>query len=76
VQSPSGASEKIFAPHFRQILITLIIVGESLARALPLSLLYCVRFYHTLCSYRRNQMAQLIFDIAGRRNRVGNFLSQ
>ena len=30
-QSPSGASEKIFAPHFRQILITLIIV-ESLAQ--------------------------------------------
>src|SRR4029077_20000463 len=31
-QSPSGASEKIFAPHFRQILITLIIV-ESFAHA-------------------------------------------
>jgi hypothetical protein len=28
-QSPSGASEKIFEPHFRQILITLIIVGVS-----------------------------------------------
>src|SRR6266567_1822130 len=25
VQSPFGASEKIFAPHFRQILVTLII---------------------------------------------------
>jgi len=25
VQSPLGASEKIFAPHLRQILITLII---------------------------------------------------
>jgi hypothetical protein len=31
-QSPSGASEKIFVPHFPQILITLIIV-ESLAHA-------------------------------------------
>ena len=28
-QSPSGASEKILAPHFRQILITLIMVGVS-----------------------------------------------
>ncbi len=46
VQSPSGASEKIFAPHFRQILITLIIAGESLART---PLLYCVKFYHRLC---------------------------
>ena len=32
VQSPSGASEKILAPHFRQTLITLIIV-ESFAHA-------------------------------------------
>jgi hypothetical protein len=32
VQSPSGASEKIRAPHLRQILITLIIAG--VARAL------------------------------------------
>jgi hypothetical protein len=30
-QSASGASEKIFAPHFRQILITLIIDEEAWA---------------------------------------------
>src|SRR5205823_12482955 len=30
VQSPSGASEKIFAPQLRQILITRIITGASL----------------------------------------------
>jgi hypothetical protein len=34
VQSPSGASEKILAPHFRQILITLSIVGVSRALSL------------------------------------------
>jgi hypothetical protein len=28
VQSPLGASEKILAPHFRQILVTLIIAEE------------------------------------------------
>jgi hypothetical protein len=28
VQSPSGASEKIFAPHFRQILVNLAIRHE------------------------------------------------
>jgi len=28
MQSPSGASEKIFAPHFRQTLITLAIRDE------------------------------------------------
>jgi len=33
-QSPSGTSEKILAPHFRQILITLIMVGVD--PALPL----------------------------------------
>ena len=71
-QSPSGASEKILAPHFRQILITLIIVG--VARAL--SLLYSVKFCHTLRLDHRNEMAQLVFDIAGCRNGVGNLLSQ
>jgi len=30
-QSPSGTSEKILAPHFRQILITLIIDEEAWA---------------------------------------------
>src|SRR5215469_4049700 len=29
VHSPFGASEKIFAPHLRQVLITLIIARES-----------------------------------------------
>src|SRR5882672_8588979 len=50
VQSSSGASEKIFAPHFRQILIILIIAGELLAH----SPMYFVKFYRTLSSYHRN----------------------
>jgi hypothetical protein len=33
VQSPSGASEKILAPHFRQTLITVIMTGELLAHS-------------------------------------------
>src|SRR5204862_8301761 len=32
VQSPLGASEKIFAPHLRQILVTLIIARDSAVR--------------------------------------------
>ena len=37
---------------------------------------YSVKFSHTLRLEHGNEMAQLIFDIAGRRNGVGNFLSQ
>ena len=37
---------------------------------------YCVKFYQRLRPDHSNKMAQLIFDIAGHRNRVGNFLSQ
>src|SRR4030095_3776224 len=44
VQSPRGASEKIFAPHLRQILITLIMARDS-AWVL---ILYCVEFYYSL----------------------------
>jgi hypothetical protein len=51
VQSPSGASEKIFAPHFRQTLITVIMTGELLAHSPSW---YCVKFYGTLSSYYRN----------------------
>src|SRR5438034_6660092 len=35
VQSPSGASAKISAPHFRQSLSTLLIMGESFMRSPP-----------------------------------------
>jgi hypothetical protein len=38
VQSPSGASENIFAPHFRQSLITLAIRHEFETHSLPRSL--------------------------------------
>src|SRR6266478_7443054 len=44
VQRPLGASEKIFAPHLRQILITLIMARDS-AWVL---ILYCVKFCQRL----------------------------
>src|SRR5213593_141651 len=44
VQSPRGASEKIFAPHLRQTLITLIIARDSAC----VLILYCVEFYYSL----------------------------
>src|SRR4029077_8877463 len=45
-------------------------------RVPALSILYCAEFYHTLRSQRSDQMAQLIFDIAGNGNSVADFLSQ
>src|SRR5206468_12582269 len=71
VQSPSGASERIFVPHFRQALITLIMIG-ALAKC---SLLYFAKFYRTLSSYYRDEMAQLVFNVGGRSNRMGNLFS-
>src|SRR5437016_3328609 len=44
------------------------------ARSLPI--LYCAEFYHTLRSQHSDQMAQLIFDIAGNGNSVADFLPQ
>src|SRR6266487_1739742 len=44
VQSPLGASEKIFAPHLRQTLITLIIARDSTC----VLILYCVKFCQRL----------------------------
>src|SRR5437660_12470556 len=72
VQSPFGASEKIFAPHLRQILITLIIARDSAC----VLILYCVKFYRVLCANHSNQITQLVFDIAGSRNGIGDFLAQ
>src|SRR6266566_1444015 len=72
VQSPRGASEKIFAPHLRQTLITLIIARDSAC----VPILYCVKFCPALCANHSNQITQLIFDIAGSRNGIGNFLAQ
>ena len=37
--------------------------------------LYSVKFCHALRLEHRDEMAQLIFDIAGCRNGVGNFLA-
>src|SRR6266705_4586386 len=71
VQSPCGASEKIFAPHFRQILVTLIIVAE-----ISCFTVYCVKFGRTLRANYSNEMTQFVFNIAGSRNRVGDFLAQ
>src|SRR5438067_5747174 len=48
--------------------------GGRLVNALPV--LYCAKFYHTLRSQHSDQMAQLIFDIAGNGNGVADFLSQ
>src|SRR6266480_525485 len=72
VQSPLGASEKIFAPHLRQTLITLIIARDSAC----VLILYCVEFCQVLCANHSNQITQLVFDIAGSRNGIGNFLAQ
>src|SRR5438552_439951 len=44
VQSPLGASEKIFAPHLRQILITLIMARDSAC----VLILYCVELCQRL----------------------------
>src|SRR5207237_10690881 len=48
--------------------------GGRLVNALPI--MYCAEFYHTLRSQHSDQMAQLIFDIAGNGNSVADFLSQ
>src|SRR6266480_5355642 len=72
VQRPLGASEKIFAPHLRQILITLIIARDSSC----VLILYCVEFCRVLCANYSNQITQLVLDIAGSRNGIGNFLAQ
>src|SRR5437660_4647086 len=72
VQSPFGASEKIFAPHLRQILNTLIIGRDSAC----VLILYCVKFCPALCANHSNQITQLVFDIAGSRNGIGDFLAQ
>ena len=45
-------------------------------RGLGTPRLYSVKFCHTLRLEHRNEMAQLVFDIAGCRNGVGNFLAQ
>src|SRR5205823_12589597 len=54
VQSPRGASEKIFAPHLRQTLITLIIARDSAC----VPILYCVIFCLALCANHSNQISQ------------------
>jgi hypothetical protein len=48
--------------------------GRKVARALLL--LYLENFRHTLRSDHRDEMAQLVFDIARCRNCVRDFLSQ
>src|SRR2546421_11398156 len=72
VQSPLGASEKILAPPLRQTLITLIIARDSAC----VPILYCVKFCPALCANHSNQITQLVFDIAGSRNGMSNFLAQ
>src|SRR5438309_943591 len=72
VQSPLGASEKIFAPHLRQTLITLIIARGSAC----VLILYCVEFCRVLCANDGNQITQLVFDIGGSRNGMSYFLAQ
>jgi hypothetical protein len=71
MHSPFGASEKIFAPHFRQILVTRIIAGES-----SRLIVYCVKFGRALRPDHSNQMTQFVFNIAGCRDRVSDFLTQ
>jgi len=50
-----------YAAHYRR-----------LVHELPI--LYCAEFYHTLRSQHSDQMAQLIFDIAGNGNSVTDLL--
>src|SRR6476620_8889214 len=52
VQRPLGASEKIFAPHLRQILNTLIIARDSAC----VLIFYCVKFCGALCANHSNQI--------------------
>src|SRR6478672_13759214 len=52
VQRPFGASEKIFAPHLRQTLITLIIARDSVC----VPILYCVKFCRALYANHGNQI--------------------
>src|SRR6266545_679428 len=72
VQSPLGASEKILAPHLRHTLITLIMARDSAC----VPILYCVKFCPALFANHSNQITQLVFDIAGSRNGIGNFFAQ
>src|SRR5947207_14692748 len=72
VQSPLGASEKILAPHLRQILNTLIIARDSAC----VPILYCVKFCPALCANHSNQIAHVVFDIARRRHGIGNLRAQ
>src|SRR6267143_6687258 len=72
VQRPRGASEKIFAPHLRQTLITLIIARDSAC----VPILYCVKLCRVLCANYSNQITQLVFDIGRSRNSISNFLAQ
>ena len=52
-----------YAAHYRRVV-----------HALPI--LYCAEFYHTLRSQHSDQMAQLVFDVAGNGNSVADFLAQ
>src|SRR5262249_15772728 len=72
VQSPFGASEKIFAPHLRHTLITLIIAPDLAC----VPILYCVKFCPALCANHTDEIAQLAFDIRGSCNGMSNFLAQ
>src|SRR5437588_1192320 len=51
-----------YVAHYRRVI-----------HALPI--MYCAEFYHTLRSQHSDQMAQLIFDIAGNGNSVADFLA-
>src|SRR5205809_7364027 len=72
VQSPLGASEKIFAPHLRQTLNTLIMARDSAC----VLILYCVEFCQVLCANHSNQITQLVFDIGGSCHGMSNFFAQ
>src|SRR5262245_22331395 len=39
-------------------------------------ILYCAEFCRVLCANYSNQITQLVFDIAGSRNGISNFLAQ
>jgi hypothetical protein len=84
VQRPSGASEKIFEPHFRQALITVAIIkerdGESAKRengdVVPSPLRRLAVSSSLLRPDYSDQMSELIFDVAGCSYGVGNLFPQ
>ena len=76
-QASGAKSLRCVGENFRSALSTNSQYAAHCGRVVhPLSIVYCAEFYHMLRSQHSDQMAQLIFDIAGNGNSVADFLSQ